>query len=282
MGMIDTGVIGRTVSSILAICLSTAAMAEPCTDMGSGAYPATQSLQTLVDMSKKAGLKKDEFETTAAYQARLSAAGAGLDGKTYVIEWPLDSGFKFDADTGMVSYSNYTLNTTCLISSYGLSDEVKAVKFGPKAKYGVESSYCFDRTTSQESGTPYKASNSYGASVEVKPIRAKGVGIYLGSGDISQNVWTGKSRDYSSSDLFKVSMEPEAARSLKENGTALFVISPKAPFAFQSSYHIEPKINRPTEITTTTDYIVADVACVALADPKLKKVYQVRELRAGR
>jgi hypothetical protein len=260
---------------------STTAFADPCADLSAGIYLPSKSLAELVSQAQKAGVKKDEFETTAQYQARLAASGSALAGTTFVIEWPLESGFTFDADVGRASYSKYSLDGMCLTNDFDMPVDVKSLRFGAPGGYG-QSSYCFAKTIERAAGKPYTAHNGFGAEVQVEPIHTKAIGIFLGQGKMLQDIFTGRESYSSQEPLFSANVTGEDARSLKENGVALMVVTPKPPYFFQGSYYVEPKIDRPTELFNKTDYVIADVRCMALADRKLKKVYQTRFLLGQR
>jgi len=265
------------VSAFAFVSITSGAAATPCEDLGAGTFLPAKSLAALVEQARAAGIKKDEFETTAQYQARLAKAGTSLAGSTFVVEFPLEGGFQFDADRGVVTYSKYALDGQCLIDDFQLPSEVKAKRFGSGGGYG-NSAYCFSKTVKRTPGKPYTASNSFGAQVEVQPVHSSGIGIFLGIGSLLQDIFTGKQSYEVQTPLFSVNLSGDAARSLKENAAVLMVVVPQPPFFYQGSYYIEPKIDSPTEVFNTTDYVVADVQCVALADTKLGKVYQMRYL----
>jgi hypothetical protein len=165
-----------------------------------------------LDQYKTGSLAKDEFETTAAYNARVAAAQQGLPVGPILVSVPQTSLTKFDADAGLVTVSPYAISGTCLVEEYGLSAEMKAVRFGNPSRYGDGSAYCISRQVKSEDSGTYEATNGFGAKTTVEKSNIKMEGIFFGVGDLGQELVAGRKK-YSSEPLFAFSASADEARS---------------------------------------------------------------------
>lgn len=123
------------------------------------------------------------------------------------------------------------------------------------------------------------ASNAFGVARAVVPEEGKGEGIFLGRGSFKYDVWNGERKFRGQPKLFTLRVNNQLARSLKENGTFLIEVSPKPPFyTSDTEYVISPTISNPRRLVIESEYLVADIHCIAIADRQLKHVYAVREV----
>lgn len=247
---------------------------------------ASEGLSGLIAKAKVAHVKKDEFETTAAYQRRAAAAASGLPQQPVTVAMSLDRQTKYDADSQTVSVSRYAFSTTCLIYEHQLSAEAKAATFGKRPREVAPglvagSAYCRKDTVERKEGTAYEASNSYGATVTVEPFVTRDEGLYFGYGETGQEMLRRSEGAPFDEPAFSFTATPDEARSLKDNGVALYLARLRAPYFLSASYYIEPTISSPTSVRTNNELLVVEPLCVAIADKRTGKVYQSRAVNAA-
>jgi hypothetical protein len=223
---------------------------------------------------KTVTLVKDEFETTAAYNARVDSARSGLPTGPILVAIPDNSLIKYDADSGMAKVVSYSIFTSCLVDQYSLSKEMKSVLFGKPGKFS-NSSYCLARMVRSEDCKTYQATNGYGAKLTVKKTYIFREGVYFGSGDSGQNFYL-ENKSYSSDPVFSFPASVIEARSLKIHSQMLILVQPVAPFTGNGNYYSKPTLNSPRETLIKTDLIVGKPLCFAIGDKQTLKVFDAR------
>lgn len=223
-------------------------------------------------------LSKDEFETTAAYQARVASSQAKVSVGDLVFAIDSHVTTEFNADLGQVTVPSYAMSGTCLVNEATVSPEMKAVSFGKPARY-LPSGYCITESAGSEDQGSYEATNGYGAKVVVEKSHLKNRGVFFGFGDSGQSLFGGR-RSYTNDPLFIFEASVDEARSLKLNAQLLLLATPHAPFVGKGSYYGKPTFDRPQETTFSTDFIVATPLCVALADKVSGKIFATRRVGA--
>lgn len=241
------------------------------------------TLEARIAAAKNSALVKDEFETTAAFRARAAAASAGLPTDPVAIVLPAKTTIEFDADTSTVKVSSYALDPLCWVYEHTMSDEAKALAFGPQPRSigGLTLSgkpYCLTASVSRASGAPFAASNAYGAKVQVTPVTERRVGFFFGFGDIGLQLVDAKldRTTYKRAPAFEFQATVDEARSLKDNAAIAVLLKVSPPYYVKGSYLISAKIDSPTEVMIQSDMLAGSPSCFALVDGKTGKVFSSR------
>lgn len=239
------------------------------------------SLASLIAKARSVYSPKGEFETTSAYAARLKTIAQSLPEGPIAIPFPVDELTKFDVDSGQVSVDNFRFTGDCLIFDAVLPAAAKSAVFGHPVRlidgipiYGT--SYCATYPLQRSVGTPYAASNAYGARALVHVTRETDIGLYFGYGDIGQRLLPEHLTSDPKNPAFEFHATIEEAKSLKANAEIIYLVSPRAPFYTKGEYYSEPKINEPYELFLNTNLFVVQLHCVAIADRKTGKVFASR------
>jgi hypothetical protein len=168
---------------------------------------------------------KDEFETTAVYEARIATALQTAGGPLIVSKTLEDPKYlEYDADRGVLRIQSYALHNTSFNPSrlwgYGgpLYEKVKFSTIGES----VSVAFAKDgRTTGSYVGT-----NAYGASTRVTKMQADEWGVYDHDLPTYQNIFQ---QADANSYIGELSVTPDEARKLKL--TAKVACPPSAPMA---------------------------------------------------
>jgi hypothetical protein len=276
--MTRPGLIFRHFSAVLAASISANADAQ---GICSAAVIESHQRISLADALKKFGslsLSKDEFETTAAFQARVAAAQVHVSTGDLVFVIDEHATTEFNADLGQVTVPRHAMSSTCLVDEFSLSPEMKAIVFGNAAKrFG--SAYCVMDLGEEPSERTYEATNGYGAKVTVQSSVVTNRGVFFGYGDLGQDLF-GLRRSYTNDPLFLFEATVEEARSLKKNAQFLLLAAPRPPFAGKGTYRSKATFDNPRESTYLTDFVVASPQCLAVADKVSGKIFGVRRISA--
>lgn len=242
-------------------------------------------LSTLVSKAKALRLRKDEYESTSAFEARATKAGAAAFGQPLTVLWAQPRLTKFDADRGVVMVERYTVNTTCAMYRFDLPVEFANIHTGPEGKYDWQKQdrpYCLTKAAGRADGGSYVASNAYGATASVKSIKDTEQGIYLGTGLVGLDFFP---KQDPTSDAKDPWLEAPAtageARSLATNAALIITVTPRAPYYATGHYYAGATISSPTSVTTNMDMIIGLPTCVALVDRVSGKVFARREFAFG-
>lgn len=204
---------------------------------------------------------KDEFETVAAYEARMSAA-------------------RFDSIYGFVLSTKSSVNM-----------EYNAEKATLFVRVPVSTASNFDRTLSKDlsisesvkrvpvidvkneliSTDTYKGTNAYGATREITSYFMKDFGIGLLNVDRFNNR-SGSS--YASKERqVTIPMDAQSARGLKDNIGTMLICQVRAggkplAFTFRSGMSNEATITSPVALTTSSSYLNVEVLAVWFFDKR--------------
>ncbi|MGQ0620917.1 MAG: hypothetical protein ACT4QA_13505 [Panacagrimonas sp.] len=205
--------------------------------------------------SLKAAPAKDEFETSADYEARIAASG---NTETLVVLKKIENKdfINYDADGKILTVKSYAFdNANARIWQAERNSE-------PKFKISMSNR---DVVISQAEtiGPSYEAQNSYGAKFTVaKVVRSlkaivepeqRGVPIDLFAIRQSDGV------------VAAISMPPSEAKEIKLNGQIAFVIRPMPPYIVRSTYPGDAaKVRSPSDVTINAEFLIADFHCALL------------------
>jgi hypothetical protein len=225
-------------------------------------------VETLIDAVKKAAVvsKKGEFESTADYEARRTAArstiflsGSTLN-DTFAISIPVSKwaheqlAYTFNPDASEGAF--FVLPATSTGGSKGIFE---------KREYGPESGIDFFKNLANNilSKSTYEGSNAYGAKVTVE----KTVSVTYGLAANRIPFLPFSRKDYYGSDLasalnlavIRFKMDGATASKTIPDLKALIVFSIREPFIMEDGIHVEPKRDRPVDIMGSFQYLRIDV-----------------------
>lgn len=245
------------------LTLPSVASAQDCNSLPNSQIAPVTFDQAIASLSNTgAGLVKDEFETSAQFEARRAAAGGAP--ASMLISVPIDPEFvTYDADAGAFAIKRYA------VANLG-ADWFTAFYGSPYYNTIEHSSYdnlaMVLSSTDRPNGT-YTGQNAYGASWQVTRVNRTinaifeskspryGVNLFGNNSETSAPTWT-------------LPVPVDQAREFKSKLRAAVLIAPKAPFYFENSQPSAARvtIQNPRDITQISRVIVADIQCVAFTD----------------
>lgn len=207
---------------------------------------------------------KDEFETTAQYEARIATAletaggpfvvGRGLEDAKYL---------EYDADRGVLVVKSYALHNTTFnpksLWQYGgpLHDKV------PYSTISSAVAVSFDDT--EKTVGSYRGTNAFGVSTTVSKIDRHVWGVF--DRDLPPAEFRLFKNGNKDNVLGEIVATPDEARALKQTARVAFTMTPKSPFyAADRASPSDATVSDPYEVTTTTHAVFADVQCGLLTD----------------
>lgn len=207
--------------------------------------------------------KKDEFETTAQYNARVAESGAKAPTGPMFIN--LEAQFKssylqYDADRSVFSISAFDFNGGYFNSSLsGFRGPYKSSSYKERL-VGV----LVSRNVELEDS--YTATNGYGAKVEVQKRIISKYELVEGNKKFKFNqsaLWDGKSIG----EVGTLAVPPELARDIKQRLKSAVMFIPKEPFIIKNiSFGSSPTRKSPYKDTIITSALVGDIKCAVIYD----------------
>lgn len=225
-------------------------------------------IATLIDAVKKSGVvsKKGEFESTADYEARKTAAHS----TSFLGDSALNETFAISVPLSKWAGSNfyYTFNPDTNEGAFFVFPDISTGGFNgiyKRQEYGEGSGLDFfpRLITDIISKSTYEGVNSYGAKVKVEKIVSVSYGL---ASNRIQFLKFNRKRYYGS-DL-PVTSSLASVRFKMDNATAskmipelkvLIVFSLRDPFIIEDTFHVEPKINQPLDLMTSHRFLRTEV-----------------------
>lgn len=205
---------------------------------------------------------KDEFETTAAFEARQQIAMSNLP-EHLIISTPFDTDYaSYDADAGHFTIKRYAVSN--VNTDY-------ARLFGSGGAFEGSVSYSMLGTldvviskTERRTGS-YRAQNAFGVSTTVGEIQRTTRSIYEGSDTTRER--QGLFPRTSDAVIWTVPVPATEARATRDGFRAAWVIAPKAPFYIEGEGRgFRATIDVPQDVEDTLEIIIADIQCALLTD----------------
>lgn len=211
---------------------------------------------------------KDEFETSAEYEARRRAGAvkAGLGDALAIESVYYSKNVRYDADSGFMFVGEYAWDNMGVgwDRAENLGKEVG--RFANVLGIGLKSEETAVGT--------YEASNAMGATVTVVQIERTNYAIFdrvltrhSSLSDKAAREWETEEQKQIGNLMvsgIRIKMERGYARYIKSKIRIGVMIIPKEPFTDTGTRYWEPTIDRPREVFQTTKFIVADILCVLL------------------
>jgi hypothetical protein len=249
----------------LGLLAGTAAAQECPSYLGTKVQP--QSFNVVSAQMSRLPRTKDEYETTAAFEARQTAAASALPGH-FVVSTPLDMKYvEYDADARKLRIKTYAIDNTRTNYSgvFGFGSPLAG-----KVTFSSENINVVVETTEKRNGS-YAAKNAFGAEVQVQRVKRSTKAVFDRIGAYYENLFF-DSRGYITGMPTAIAEFPDAtpefAKDFKRLTRAALVVVPKAPFYAKGPVPWgEPTATSPFEIDETLEVVIADIRCVLLVDP---------------
>lgn len=207
---------------------------------------------------------KDEFETTAAFNARRLEIFNQIPDEFIILKVPEDlDKFEYDADIETLKISRFAFDN----SNFRAWNAVYAS--GLYGQFEVETTGNIQVVISQVDvvDAPYTATNGFGAQFEVLRINRSTNAIFDRPADHFLQDSLFPSADESPWIVGSLLVSPDKARSLKPTLRLAFVVSPKEPYLFQGNHQpFDISISNPRDIVEEFSVLVADIKCGLLLD----------------
>ena len=207
--------------------------------------------------------QKSEFETTAAYKARVDAlSSAPMVGTTTLndviglVQAPeVYSGVHetYDADRGVLKLDAHWDGITQSVNNQLL----RKVTLDQKLK----------------STRSYTASNAYGKKVDVDSSRWDACGVAFSNLTYYASLTSGRKNIQES-----IEMTPDEAKSAKGNLAIVFVGNMSEPYLWEFSDYSKPTIDHPTEMAWGGDLLVMKLVQVWIFNRQSGKIYKKIEI----
>lgn len=226
-----------------------------------GQKVSPQPFSVLATLTSGAGVQKDEFETTAAFEARQAKAMASIPSTFIVRSIANHEYLRYDADTGLLHIRAYFFDN--LNTSYNkVFGDSGTLPDGSKI-YGRFDSIGIVVNEEERIVDRYTGSNVYGATVEVAKKQRDTDAIWERKAEAGEYLFPTQNSD---AEIGSVAVSQEEARSLKNLARTAIVLSPKPPFFGYGNQKWEPRFDRPTEVNNDIFVAIADIQCALLLD----------------
>lgn len=202
---------------------------------------------------------KGEYETTAAYEARVANALGDLAGQV-VVEVPVDTKFMvYDADASRLDVQSYAFSngTTKYGGVFGYG-----TPFDGKIKYGSSDNKNVVYPSEEVQLGSYIGVTALGAKMRVAKIRRTTKAIFEREAQWGEGLFADPKAAMSFDNI-----TPAAARQMKATAKAAIVYSPKAPYFAKGKYPWgEPTLEGPMDIDETIEVAIGTIQCALLLD----------------
>lgn len=248
-------------AAIAAISIGTTAQAQSQCDGYIGQTVAPKTLDQAL-LSLNAPAPKGEFETTAAYQARV--ASAGNNGPLVISKKMEDPKYlEYDADQQVFKVQKYLFDNT----NWPAWEAFYHAKNGVKASTSSGSNLDIVISSNDTPTGTYQAQNGFGARTTVTKITRTIKVIFQGEGRYGEDLFLTKEPA-----LGTIPMSVDQARTFRQLAKIAFVVVPTAPYVTRANYLWgETTIDSPTEMRINAIVLNADIQCALLTD-NLNKV----------
>jgi hypothetical protein len=210
----------------------------------------------------KAPAPKGEFETTAAYQARVAASGQA--GPLVISKRMEDPKYlEYDADQQAFKVQKYLFDNT----NWPAWEAFYHAKNGVSASSSSDGNIDIVISSTDTPTGSYQAQNGFGARTTVTKITRTIKVIFQGEGRYGEDLFLTKSTV-----LGTIPMAVDQAKTFRQLAKIAFVVVPTAPYVTRASYLWgETTIDSPSEMRINAVILDADIQCALLTD-NLNKV----------
>ncbi len=225
----------------------------------------------------KHDLERDEFETTSEYHERLRKISDSPEfQKVLFVSRAFETGSEF-SDEPFIIYNPdremFKINVYAWSNSGFLTEKVSKLLYGQNE---IASHDVLLESVETPFGS-YKASNSYGASVDVIKVKVVTYGLYdrrIEHGRrslFSVPTWkvktTGKNKNTTTTKGYiNITADRKMARRIKNKMRFGVAFYPRAPFAISGKVEGIPSIKNPEERHVTTNVLIGNILCGMITD----------------
>lgn len=230
-----------------------------------GTVVAPETFDAVAAMLKPVALKKDEFETSDAFQARAAATRAKL---------PAEITLAIDFDPSKAIYNADNKEFTIDKRVVGSAIFDWSPVFGPAAPFqgqleygdGVGSNVDIEVSSKSITTGTYSAQNSYGANATIAKIERTEYLVFDKMAESPLKILLGNISKEPV--LFRLSAPIDEARTLKPNLRMAIILTPKAPFFVIGAGRQAqtPTVASPLDVTETIQAVVGNIRCLLLTD----------------
>ncbi len=207
------------------------------------------SPEVVAEQMSKVILVKDEYETTAEFNARQKAALGQIPNGTIIVEVINKVRATYNADNEKLSIE--IPSWWNIIGSF--SHSVPSVTIGESSKTHAIGLKIEGKITGE-----YPASNAYGKEVGVTKYIRNIYGIFDRKSKGHESTWVSR--------YFIIQVPRSQAKTLKSELRFGIEFTPKEPFIFKGGNYIKPTIDDPREILEQISSISGDLECLVATD----------------
>lgn len=228
---------------------------------------------------------KSEYETTAAYNARVAEAAKKAPSTLLVERDPIIEYLRYDADKGVLVVSTYAFTN----EPFGWWSALRGYKDPAGKEVGYSESVAAVVARKQTVVGEYEATSKMGVKVAVANIESETAAIFdrvrscksFGCGSLFPK--NKEPNPYKMGDSMKsvehegivgrIPMPPDAAKALKANAKLIFVVHPRPPFLLAGEHRpFKTTVDNPKDVTDRYQVVIGDIECGLVAD-RAGKVY---------
>jgi len=221
---------------------------------------------------ERRALTKDEFETTAEFEARKALAGHPAD-KIVAVRATFDSEYATsDADTEAFIIARYAWDNL----ADGV-DRIDGVSNATALPNSFDQRLSVGLTESESAKDEYVGTNAFGATQNVLVVTRERYSVYdrvlpgatvdaAGSWETDTVVRQERHGLVLETPAVTVPVPRVAARSVKSTMLAGIVIRPRPPYMAVAEKRWRPTVRDPRDVTAVSRIILADILCAVLTD----------------
>lgn len=241
-----------------------------------GQTVSTRPFEAITSLVSGGAIQKDEFETTASYEARRTKAAANVPAK-FIVEYVPDRKYlRYEADSGTLNVSAYFFRNRN--TDYEAVFRQTATSPDGGSTYGRAYDN-IDVVVGEEERVvdSYTGSNSYGGQVQVSKIQRDTSAIWDRAAQSGEHLFPTQSKEVGA-DIGAIAMSADEAKAIKDIASAALVIAPKFPYFAYGNKKWDPRFDRPTHVNNDIFVVVADIQCALLLDAgnKVRGVWVTR------
>jgi hypothetical protein len=268
--------LSAALSALCLACVTSVSEAQICQEaVGSRLTPA--AFDDVAAILERLPRLKDEFETTAEFEARQQSAAASLPGAFDVAVSFDTSEAVYDADRQLLSISSDAFADPIAVTWREAFDGVTySSSDAPDLLYNLAVLVAQGET---QTGT-YQASNAFGTAVTVRQITRDLRVIFGGRAQYGETPFgrlSGRQRQF----VWEYPIPATEARTLRDGLRGVVRLIPRAPYYSQSSETVVfPTISDPREVTQRVNLIAGVIQCVFITDADNQVLLSVGAERA--
>lgn len=248
----------RAVSlSVLTVIWSSSALALGCNSYV-GQTVTLNQFNAVATTLKSMPTTKGEYETSAAFEGRVSAARGSMPEKVIIPGMFSANYLNYDADAGVLRVQAYALQNVNTDYSYVFGYGTPYYERIKYSSIGNRDAVVFQ---SEKAVGSYRASNAFGANATVTKIRRLQQAIFEGEqARYDEDLFVDQQKGTGAS-LGSIPMSIPEAQAIKTSGKVAFVVAPKWPYYAEGTHVWDPTISNPRQVINPIQVIVGDIQC---------------------